>query len=64
MLKQRGSWQSTGKSPNDLSQSYELLFAHEAEEMIDSLTSTGVEEDLARRMVSDTFQVMKECDIH
>ena len=58
MLKQRGVWQSgIGKTHRDLTLEYEQFFAQEAEDVIECLKENSVEEDEARKLACNIFQV-------
>ncbi len=58
MLKQRGGWQAVGKTPSDRSLDFNNFFDHEVEDFSKSLVqSEGMEEDKARQLACEEFQV-------
>lgn len=68
MLKQRGGWQATGKTPFDMSLEFNNFFDHEVEDFSKSLMqSESMEEDKARQQACNNFQVSLDiefCNFH
>ena len=57
MLKQRGAWQSAGRTHADFSSEFKEFFHHDVEDMLVCLKARSMEEDRARQLLCNTFQV-------